>query len=105
MEISRPDPEVDRVGLIVVFRGQQQALGSVRNIEELTRGRACSPALDERIALLTRVHAFLNKSRDDMRRLRVKIIARAVQVDREEVNGVKPVLLAVGLALDEQVLS
>ena len=46
--------------------------------------------------------AFADQGRDHVRALGVEIIARTVQVDRQQEDGIEAVLLAVGLRLHQQ---
>jgi len=47
------------------------------------------------------VRPFLDQSRNDKRRARVGIIPAAIEVHRQEEDGIKPVLLPIGLGLDQ----
>jgi hypothetical protein len=51
---------------------------------------------------VARFDALADQRRDDVRGARVEVVARAVEVDRQQVDAAQPVLRAVGLELDEE---
>jgi hypothetical protein len=53
-------------------------------------------------ALVSRLDEFPDEGRDDVAGLRIKIVARAIEVDGQQGDGIEAVLLAVCLCLDKQ---
>ena len=85
--ISLADAEVDRLGAVVALGREDDALGGVVDVEELARGAAGAPDLDVVASpRLARVDALLDQGRDDVRARRVEVVARAVEVDRDQVD-------------------
>ena len=60
------------------------------------------PDLDCSSPSTQRVDALLDQRRDDVRRARVEVVVRAVEIDRQQMDGIQAVLLPVGLALNEE---
>ena len=54
------------------------------------------------LATFACLQAFADERRNDVRGSRVEVIARPVQVHRQQADGVKSILLAVGLGLHQQ---
>jgi len=52
--------------------------------------------------MLTRLHALADQRRDDVRRVWLEIVARAIQIDRQQEDAVEAILLAIRLALHQQ---
>jgi len=67
-------PEIDGIRFIVMLGCEQDALRSILDVEKLTRRVAGAPAFDERVAVVARIDALLDKRGDDMRGVRVEII-------------------------------
>ncbi len=74
----------------------------VGDVQKLARGVAGAPHVDVRGAAVDGVDALLDQRRDHMRRRRVEVVAGAVQVDRQQIDAVEAVLLAVRLQLHQQ---
>jgi len=102
MVISRPAPKVDRLAAVVLLAREQDALGGVGRVEELARGAAVTPHLNERVAGAPGLDALLDQRGDDVRGRGVEVIARAIQVGRQQVDTVEAILVAVGLLLHQQ---
>ena len=94
--------EVDRVRTVVVLRGQPEALGAILDVEELPRRRAVTPEHDRLVAALGRLEHPPDQGRDHMRALEIEVVARPVEVHRQQVDRVQPVLGPVALRADEQ---
>src|SRR5581483_8973513 len=94
---SRPGAQVDRLGAVVPFRGEHQPVDAIVDVEELARGGAVAPEHD----LAVRLDHLPDQRRNHVRRLEIEVVARAVEVRRQEIDRVEPVLLAVGLRADE----
>ena len=95
--------QVDRLARVVALGRQHDALGGVLDVEELARRRAVAPQHDlARRRARARVDELADHRRDDVRRLQVEVVARAVEVHREQHDAVHAVLLAVGLRLHQQ---
>ena len=96
------DAEVDRLGAVVPFSRQDDPIRCIVDVQELARRRARSPHLDLVVATFARLDALLDQGRDDVRACGIEVVARPIQVHRDQVDDVEPVLGAIGLALDEQ---
>ena len=94
--------KVDRIGAVVALPGQLEPLCAVVHVEELTRGRAIAPQHDLLHAIGARVVHLADQGRDDVGALEVKVVARAVEVHRQQEDRVEPILLAIALRADEQ---
>ena len=94
--------EVDGVGVVVALGGEDDAFGGVVDVDELAGGGAGAPDVDGGGAGVAGVEAFPDEGGDDVRAGGVEVVPRAVEVDGDEVDAVEAVLLAVGLALDEE---
>src|SRR5256885_7941764 len=71
-------------------------------MQELARGRSVAPGHDLGIVALRRLDVLADESGDYMRRGRVEVVARSVEVHGEDHRGIEAVLLAISLALDEK---
>ncbi len=98
-----PRPQVHGLGAVVALGGGQDPLGRVAGVQELARGLPGRPTPRSASSPRSRASTHL-RTRAGMtwRALRVEVVARAVEVHREEHHGVEAVLLPVGLALHEQ---
>ncbi len=94
--------EVHRVCAVVLLRRQRQALGAILDVQELPRRRAVTPEHDRLVAALAGLEHLPDQGRDHMRALEVEVVARPVEVHRQQVDRVQPVLLAVPLRPDQQ---
>jgi hypothetical protein len=94
--------EVDRLVAVVPERCEHDPLGAVVDVEELACGRAVAPEDDLRLTALLCLDHLPDQRRDHVRRLEVEVVSRAVEVDRQQVDRVDAVLLAVRLRADEQ---
>src|ERR1041384_3421138 len=74
--------DVNGIGLVVQLGGADDAFGGILDVDELARGRAAAPTFDELVPALPGVDTFFDECRDDMRGRWIKIVARAVEVDR-----------------------
>ena len=97
-----PGTQVDRLGAVEELGGGQDAVGGIAGVQEFAGRRAIAPQHHFLIAARLGFDALADQGRDDVRSLQVKVVARAVQVDRQQVDGIEAILLAVGLGLDEQ---
>src|SRR5439155_13547353 len=75
---------------------------SVINVEELPGRIARSPGVDRVIAAFGGRQALADESGYDVRRLKVEVVPRTVEVDRDQVDAREPELLTVCLQLDQQ---
>ncbi|SRR6266487_975710 len=97
---SRTD--VDRLRRIVALRGQHDGLRTVLDEQKLARRVAGAPALYFWLTAFDRLDAFPDECGNHVRRPRVEIVVRSVEIDRQQMNGVEAVLLAIGLPLHQQ---
>ena len=98
IEISTPGAEVDRLGAVVALGGEHEVLRRSRR-RRGTRASACRrPRARPRpfASSILRISAAITCAA-----LEIEVVARAVEVRRQQVDGVQAVLLAVGLAADE----
>jgi len=80
-----------------VFCREEDALRGVLYVEELSRGAAGSPHRDVIFPPRLRVHALLDQGRDDVGGGGIEVVARPIEVHREEEDRVESVLLPIGL--------
>ena len=99
-----PGPDVDRFGAVVALGRERDCFGRVIDIQELPGRGAAAPHLNDRPPGLLRLDELRDQGRNDVRRARVNIVARPIQVRRQHVDRVEPVLLAIGLPLNQQPL-
>src|SRR5262249_7608118 len=95
-----PRPDIHGLRPVVALARERDRLGSVLDEQELARGLARSPDNHLVQTGLARLDALADQGRDDMRRTRIEVVAGAIEVHRQEKDGVESVLLAVGLRLD-----
>ena len=81
---------------------QYDPLSRIINIEELPRRRACPPRRNLPVAARFCLDELANQRGDDVLRLRVEVITRTIQVRRQQVDCIEPILLAVRLPLNKQ---
>ena len=93
--------QVDRVAGVVTLGREHDALGRVLDVEELARRRAVAPQHHLAVTALARADELADHGRDDVRRLQIEVVARPVQVHREQHDAVHAVLLAVRLRLHQ----
>ena len=86
--------EVDRLGAVVALGREHEPLDAVVDVEKLPGRRAVAPEHD----LVRRLDHLADQRRDHVRALEVEVVARPVEVRRQEVDRVQAVLRAVGLA-------
>jgi len=96
------DAEVDGFGGVELFGAEDDATSGVVHIDEFPRGGAGAPDVDGGGAAVTGVDHLLDDGGDDVGAGGVEIVPRAVEIDGDEIDGVEAVLLAIGLALDEE---
>src|SRR3954467_8374638 len=94
--------DVHRLRVVVPLQGQAQRPGRVVHVEELAGRAAVTPEGHERGPGVARLGELADHRRDDVRGLEVEIVPGPVQVDGQHVDGIHPVLGAVGLALHQQ---
>src|SRR5450759_836317 len=94
--------QIHRLCAIVPLRRQPKSLGRIGGMEKGPRRGAIAPADDLSRAAPLRLEAFADQGGNYMGCLRIEIIARAVQIDRQKKNRVHAVLRPIGLALHEQ---
>src|SRR5713101_1281568 len=87
--------QIDRVWLIVLFRRQEDSLGSILNIEEFPRSRPGTPSDNVLLLVCSSFNELPYERGNHMRGLIIKIVAWAIKVDREQVNGIESEFLAV----------
>ena len=95
-------PKVDRVAAVVPLRGEHERQGGVLDVEKLSGRRSIAPEDDLALASLIRLEHLADQRRDYVRGLEVEVVARAVEVDRQEEDGIQAVLLTIGLRPHEQ---
>jgi hypothetical protein len=96
--------EVHWIAAVVSLGARHHALRRILGIEELARRAAVAPQHDLILAGIARLDALADHGWDDVRRLQIEVVARAVQVHREEHDAVHAVLRPVGLRLHQQQL-
>ena len=94
--------EIHRFGRIVFFHREDESFGAVFDVEEFAADGAGAPGGDLCSAGESGLDAFADQGGDDVAGMRMEIIARAVEIDRQKIDGVQAVLLAVGLAHDQE---
>ena len=77
-------------------------MGGIADEQELAGRLAAAPEDHFGLAGAPRFDKLADHGRNDMRRLQIEVVARAVEIDREQGDGRKPELLPVGLGLHEQ---
>ena len=77
-----PGPDVDRLGAIVVFSGQQNPFCRIGCVDELSTDLSRTPTLDLRSATVNRVLALLDQSRYHVAADRIEVVPRSVEIDR-----------------------
>ncbi len=93
IEISSPVPRLTGSRAVVALGGESERLDAVVDVEELARRRAVAPEHD----LVATVEHLPDQVRDHVRVRRVEVVARPVEVRRQQIDGAEPVLVAVGL--------
>ena len=91
--ISLAGAEVHGLRAVVALRGEDDPLGRVVDVEELAGRRARPPDLDVVRPGSRGLHALPDQRRDDVRTRRIEVVARPVEVHREQVDRVEAVLL------------
>src|SRR6266542_2822048 len=94
--------EIDGLRRIVPLGRQEDRLGGVFDVQKLARRRAVAPEHHLPFSPLARLEKLPNHRRNDVTRFEIKIVPRAVQVDRKQVDSVESVLLAISLQLHEE---
>ena len=97
IEISTPVPRLTGSRAVVALGGEHEPVDAVVDVEELARRRAVAPEHD----LVPAFEHLPDQVGDHVRVRLVEVVARAVEVRRQEVGRVQPVLLAVGLRAHE----
>lgn len=87
-------PQVHRIGFVVALRRQDDALGGILGVQELSRGQTVAPDLDVGGVRRLGVHALLDQRRNDVARARVKGVSRAIKVHGQQVDRIDAILLA-----------
>src|SRR2546428_887859 len=95
-------PKVHRFVLRVTLGRQHDAARRVLHVEKLAARRAVAPDLDEVVTAELGVVDLADQRRNHVRGARIEVIARPIEIDREQEDAVEAVLRAVGLRLDEQ---
>src|SRR6476660_7806077 len=91
--------KIDRFSPVVIAQGRNDTPGSVCHVQEFAGGRTVAPDLDRLATLFDRFYTLADESRNNVGGSRVKIVTGTIEIDRQKVNRVKAVLLAVSLAL------
>src|SRR5690606_15587623 len=86
-----PGAEVDRLRAVVMLGRQRDTPCSVLHVEELARRRASTPSYDPVVPALLRLNELANQRRDHVRGGRVKVVTRAVQIGRQQVDAVEAI--------------
>ncbi len=93
--------EIDGIGFVIVLGRAQDTLGGILDVKEFTRRAAGAPAFDKCVTALAGVDALLDERGNNVRGFWIEIVARPIEVDRQEVHSIQAVLPPVGLALNE----
>jgi len=94
-------PEIDREAFLVGLRSFDDTFGGVFDVEEFAGRRTIPPDDDLFIAPGFGLDALPDEGGYDMGVFGIKIIARTIEINGHEKNGIKAVLPPIGLALDE----
>ena len=94
--------EIDRLRIVVKFCGFDDPLGCVVHVEEFSASTAASPTGDGLGTRGRRMAELTNHGRDHVRRLSVEIVARPVEIDRNQIDAVESVLRAIRIEHDAQ---
>jgi 2-polyprenyl-3-methyl-5-hydroxy-6-metoxy-1,4-benzoquinol methylase len=97
-----PTAEVDGLGIVVLGCCCNDAVRSIRNIEELTRRGTIPPECYFASASLLGLDKFAYHRRNDMGSMGVELVARPVEVHGKHHDGVRPELAHVGLRHHQQ---
>src|SRR5690349_18700755 len=80
--------EVHWLTAIVALCGHHDAFGGIVYVKEFARRGARAPDFNHAVAAMNRVNALFDQRRDDVRDRRVKLIARPIEIDRQQVDAV-----------------
>jgi len=94
--------DVDRFGGIVFFRGENQSLGTVVDVQEFSGGVPGPPGSDAAQISPLGLDVLADEGGNDMAGLEIEVISRSIEVDREEEDPIEAVLFAVALEHDEE---
>src|SRR3989338_1259979 len=93
--------DVDWLRAIVFFRSQHDCARAVVHVEELASGLSSAPEHDLALPAFLCLCKLVYHGRDYVRGYVVEVVARAVEVDRYEVDAIEAELPPVGLQLHE----
>src|SRR5450432_2488055 len=94
--------QVDWLRIVVAFRSQHDPFCRVLHVQEFSRRAAVAPDFNRLVAALSRLHALLDQRRDNVRRGRIEVIARSVEIGWQQKQAIEAVFLAVSLTLHQQ---
>src|ERR1051325_9558201 len=94
MRISWPGPTF-RVCALISLGRRAAPLGRLLDVENLARRRAVAPQHNLAVAAVARLDELADHGRDDVARLQVEVVARAVEIHRQQEDAVEAVLLAI----------
>ena len=98
----RPTAEIDRIGLVVMFRRQQNPLGGVGGVDELARSRPVPQHSIWSAPASTASTHFLIRAGITWLLAGSKLSPRAVEIHRQQEDRIEAVLLPVRLRLHQQ---
>lgn len=94
--------EIDREAFLVGLRGFDDPFGGVFDVEEFAGRRTIPPDDDLFVAPGVGLDALPDEGGYDMGAFEIKIIARTIEINGHEKNGIEPILLSVSLGLNEE---
>src|SRR5438034_6927062 len=94
--------EIDRLRAIVALHCRDNACCAVPHVQELAGRLPRAPDGDRSIARIDRLDALADERGYNVRRSRVEVVARPIQIRWQQVDRVEAELLAIGLRLYEQ---
>src|SRR5262245_28972642 len=81
--------------VIVAFGSEHDAFGRIVGMNKLTCRCARSPQDHFRIAISNRVYTLFDNGWNRVRRFRIEVIARTIQIDWKKIDGVESELLTI----------
>src|SRR5205085_1498336 len=94
--------EIHGLAAVVLFGSGDDSIGGVFDVEKLARRRAVAPQDDFFVAALFRFDELPDHRGDDVARLEIEVVARTVEIHRQQEDAVEAVLIAICLELHEQ---
>ena len=98
----RRGTQVDRLPVFQLLKTEDDAIGSVVDVEELAGGPSRPPQDDLVAARVPSLDALPDDRRDHVARVLVEVVPRPVQVRRDHEGRIEPVLVTIGLRLHQQ---